>query len=147
ALDTTYNAFAVGGFPLTCAAITADGRTWLGGTFTVVNRQITSTRNQLARLNDDGSLDVTYNPGTGLKSATGGTVAPNFLLALDEGRALVTGDFVSVNGVARAQVARLNPQSFGGANNPQLLAVEPAYVEARAGVPFSVKLTGTGSAQ
>lgn len=142
--DPSFRAYSAPSGSITTASFAADGRTWLGGSFTSLTGV---PRNQLARLNVDGTLDATYNTGSGLTNAGGVSVAPNSLLALDDGRALVTGDFTRINGVARSQVALLSAQSFGGANAPQLLSIDPLYVEARAGVPFSVQLVGTGSAQ
>jgi len=49
-----------------------------------------------------GTLDTTFNPGTGLSSA--GTA-----LALQpDGKIVVTGAFTTVNGVTRNRIARLN---------------------------------------
>ncbi len=65
-----------------------DGKILIGGTFTTVNGV---TRNRVARLNPDGSLDTAFDPGTGPNSNVN-------TLALDaSGRVLVGGAFTSFN--------------------------------------------------
>lgn len=94
-----------------------DGKLILGGDFTKVN---TRDRNRIARLNADGQLDRSFNPGTG---ADGGVAA----LALQpDGSVIMGGGFTSVNGIQRYSIARLLPSgaldtSFNpglGANGP-----------------------------
>jgi uncharacterized delta-60 repeat protein len=68
------------------------------------------------RLNQNGSLDSTFTPAT-----TDGAVSN--LLLLSDGKILVAGSFGSISGVARPNLARLNPngaidQSF----KPDLVA-------------------------
>ena len=62
---------------ITLAAFTPDGRTWLAGSFFSINGV---GRNQLARLNADGSVDATYNPGTGVFASAGFSTPPTTLL-------------------------------------------------------------------
>ncbi len=141
-LDATFTATINLGQQPSAAAFTSDGRTWLGGTFTTVNNV---TRNQLARLTVDGSIDVSYNPGTGVASGTF-IVSPNFILPLDDSRAFVGGDFTRINTASRSQLARLNAQSFGGANGPAIVALDGYYREVRAGDSFTVQVSASGSA-
>ncbi|HEY0737772.1 MAG TPA: delta-60 repeat domain-containing protein [Herpetosiphonaceae bacterium] len=76
-----------------------DGKVLLGGAFTSVGG---TARNRIARLNADGSLDISFNPGTGANSTV-------WVLALQpDGKVLLGGDFWAVNGTARNGVARLN---------------------------------------
>ena len=105
-------------------AVQADGAILIGGDFTTVNG---SGRDGIARLNRDGSLDRTFDPGAG---ATGGAVLA--LASLAEGKVLVGGSFASL-GNAGAYLARLNADgssdsSFplgGGPNRPvRTLAVQ-----------------------
>jgi uncharacterized delta-60 repeat protein len=132
----TISANPIGTQPL--AAFTSDGRTWLSGSFTNLNGV---GRNQLARLNADGSVDATYNPGTG----TG--VAPSSLLALDDGRAVITGSFTRINTTPRSTVARLSAHSVGGANAPAIVNFAPLYREVPAGAPLTLPISASGSAQ
>ena len=80
-------------------AIQPDGRAILAGFFTSVNGE---NRNRVARLNYDGSVDGTFNPG-------GGADNPVQAVALQpDGRVLVAGDFSTYNGYNRSRLARLN---------------------------------------
>lgn len=79
-------------------AVQSDGKVVIGGLFSSVNGV---TRNNLARINDDGSLDTTFDPGTGPNGAV-------HALSLDSsGRVLVGGQFASYNGTTRRVVARV----------------------------------------
>lgn len=76
-----------------------DGKVLIGGQFTSVDGH---PRFGLARLNTDGSLDPSFNPGTGL-------VGVLWSMALQpDGKILIGGAFTNVNGVARNSIARLN---------------------------------------
>ena len=75
-----------------------DGKVLVGGKFTMVN---STNRNRIARLNGDGSLDTSFDPGTGANS----TVFPVVLQPDD--KVLIGGFFTTVNGVARPRLARL----------------------------------------
>ena len=87
------NDFVFSVFPQT------DGRILIGGRFTTYDGV---TRSGVARLNADGSLDTSFNPGTG----TVGSVY--FVLEQANGQILIAGDFTSYNGVAQSGIARLN---------------------------------------
>jgi uncharacterized delta-60 repeat protein len=77
-----------------------DGKILIGGSFNIVN---TTTRNNLARLNADGSLDATFDIGSGFSAAVKAiTLQP-------DGKLLVGGNFNSFNGVTRTCLTRLNP--------------------------------------
>jgi|GEM_PF-2491778 len=76
------------------------GKVYIGGGFSAVHG---AARKGVARLNADGSVDPTFNPGTG---ATGGYVSAIAVQA--DGKLMIAGNFTSVNGTARNQIARLN---------------------------------------
>jgi len=82
-----------------------DGRILIGGQFESVNGV---TRNCIARLQANGSLDTTFQNGmSGL--GPGSSENRCYALALQpDGKILVGGNFKSVNGVARTNIARLN---------------------------------------
>ena len=84
-----------------CMALQGDGKVLIGGYFTSINGV---TRNQLARLNSDGSLDVGF-----LNGLAGPSDVVVGLAVQPDGKILVGGYFTLVNGVTRNQVARLNP--------------------------------------
>jgi uncharacterized delta-60 repeat protein len=75
-----------------------DGKIVVGGVFTKLNGE---TRNYIARLNPDRTLDSSFNP-----EANG----PVHTLALQpDGKILVGGAFKTLGGEARKYIARLNP--------------------------------------
>lgn len=60
-------------------------------------------RGRIARLNENGSLDINFAPGWG---ANGPVLA---LAVQPDGKVIIGGTFTSVNGAARTNIARLNP--------------------------------------
>lgn len=90
--------------------IQPDGKVLVGGSFTNVGGL---DRNGIARLNSDGSVDASFNPGAGLArynpSAGMDEAGVPFLLAQQpDGKILVSGSFYLVNGVRRDGFARLH---------------------------------------
>ncbi len=100
-------------FAINSVAVQGDGKILLAGDFNAINGQ---TRNRLARLNANGSLEstATFNNGTGL--AGGSNQGSTRVLLQGNGQILVTGDFASVDGVPHGGIARLNPN--GSIENP-----------------------------
>ncbi len=81
-------------------ALQPDGKVLIGGIFTNINGL---SRNRIARLNSDGSLDTTFDPGEGADLLV-------FSVALQaDGKVLIGGSFNNVNGVPREGIARFNP--------------------------------------
>ena len=78
--------------------IQADGKILIGGFFTVVNGQ---SRNAVARLNTDGTLDTSFNPVFGNATIRRVLVQP-------DGKILVGGSFSGVSGFNRSSLVRLN---------------------------------------
>jgi uncharacterized delta-60 repeat protein len=77
-----------------------DGKILISGGFTEYNGV---GRNRIARLNSDGSLDATFDPGAGANS---GTVSA--LALLPDGKILFGGAFTEFNGVSASGLVRLN---------------------------------------
>ena len=79
-----------------------DGKILLGGTFTALspNGGPAVTRNHIARLNPDGTLDTAFNP-----NATGFVET---IVVLADGKILVGGIFSEIGGQARENIARLD---------------------------------------
>jgi uncharacterized delta-60 repeat protein len=100
-LDTGFNPNAVDGidglYELYTVAVQADGKVLIGGYFSTVGGV---ARNNVARLNANGSLDTGFNPNAD------GSV--NGLAVQSDGKVLIGGDFTTVGGVARNRIARLN---------------------------------------
>ena len=78
------------------AALQADGKILIGGAFTEVNG---TARNFIARLEADGSLDTSFNPGAN-------EVIYSIAVQKD-GKILVGGFFTELSGTARNYIARL----------------------------------------
>src|SRR5438477_603708 len=79
-----------------------DGKILLGGDFTTLspNGGAAVTRNRIARLNPDGTLDTVFNP-----NADGNILA----VALQaDGRILAGGFFTNIGGQTRNRIARLD---------------------------------------
>ncbi len=77
-----------------------DGKFLIAGRFNTYNG---IARAAVARINADGSLDTTFNPGTG---AATGTI---FDIALQaDGKIFIGGSFGTFNGAAKNRLARLN---------------------------------------
>jgi uncharacterized delta-60 repeat protein len=98
-LDTTFNPGMGADSSVRNIAIQSDGKIVIGGEFTTYNG---TSRNYIARLNADGTLDTTFNPGTGAN----GTV--NSAAIQSDGRIIIGGSFTTYNGTARSRIARLN---------------------------------------
>lgn len=80
-------------------ALQPDGKIVVGGMFTSIAN---TNRARIARLATNGSLDVTFNPGSGAN-------APVRCVAIQsDGKVLIGGDFTTFNGTSRSRIARLN---------------------------------------
>ena len=108
---------------ISALAVQPDGKIVVGGPFTYISGQ---TRNHIARLNADGTLDMAFNP-----NADSGIGA---IAVLPDGRLVVAGSFTKIGGQTRHDVARLNtdgtpdmtfvdPEATGG--NVSTLVVQP----------------------
>jgi len=88
-------------------AVQTDGKVIIGGEFTRVNG---FDRHRIARLNADGSLDLTFNPNDGSNAdSNGGVDSTVYAVALQADHKIVLGgDFTQVNGMPRNAIARLD---------------------------------------
>lgn len=106
-LDLSFNPGAgANGSPRT-VLVQPDGKVLLRGIFTTYNN---IPRNNIARANADGSLDTTFNPGSGL-TGDGGAISDfsGDLVALQpDGKIIVGGDFSTYNGASRRNLVRVN---------------------------------------
>lgn len=82
-------------------AIQPNGKILIGGTFQWINGQ---DQSGIARLNADGSLDSSFQIGSG----TDRMDDVEDILLQDDGKIILVGAINSVNGVARNNIARLN---------------------------------------
>lgn len=80
-------------------AVQSDGKIIVAGNFLKYNGFIC---NGLVRLNSDGSIDKSFNVGSGLN-------APAFkVLIQPNGKILIAGNFTTYNGVSRSRIARIH---------------------------------------
>src|SRR5690606_28487924 len=85
-----------------CLAIQSDGKILAGGNFTSYDGH---TRRDIVRINTDGSIDETFNTGSGLSEEYSGihVIAPQ-----PDGKILVGGTFIAYNGQSKNLIVRLN---------------------------------------
>nr|MBA3899271.1 delta-60 repeat domain-containing protein [Bacteroidota bacterium] len=99
ALDLSFNHGTGPNGAISTTAIQSDGKIIIGGDFTSYDG---TERNSMARLNDDGSIDTSFDPGTG---------ANNIIRTISiqgDGKIIIGGNFTSYNGTNSRCIARLN---------------------------------------
>jgi len=101
-LDTAFTPGAGTGYyrDVYSVAVQTDGKILVGGNFRKFDNH---DRQDLARLQPDGRLDLEFNAGTSGRSVV------NFVGVLPDGKILVAGDFTSIARKMRPQIARLHP--------------------------------------
>lgn len=100
-VDPTFNPGTGANGVVSALARQPDGKILIGGDFTSFNG---TGRNRIARLNTDGSLDTSFDPGTGAN--TGSVTA---ILVQPDGNIVIGGSFSSYAGTARNSLVRLLP--------------------------------------
>jgi uncharacterized delta-60 repeat protein len=129
-VDATFDPNANG--PIRALVLQSDGRIVIGGDFTSLQPNgaaTTTTRNRVARLNANGTLDLTFNP-----NISGGTLPQvNALAVQPNGKLVVGGRFTTVQPgttpAARNHVARFNADgSLDAAYNPNPNSIVLALV-------------------
>ena len=104
-LDTSFdpgNGVSGSIFTVYSIAFQSDGKALIAGNFSGYNG---ITRNCIARLNPQGGLDTSFDPGTGPSGAV------NSIAVQGDGKVLVGGDLVRYSGIPRNGLARLNADS------------------------------------
>lgn len=99
---TIDNSFNIGnGFNenVLCIALQQDGKILVGGWFTQFNGV---NKNFIARLNSDGSLDSSFNIGTGFNGEI------RKIIVQADGKIIIGGYFSNYNGVVQNNLVRLN---------------------------------------
>lgn len=101
-LDSTFSSgTGTGGInspAINSIALQSDGKMMIGGGFTSYNG---TTANRIARLNTDGSLDNTFNTGTGANNTVWSITVQS------DNQILMSGVFSSYNGKGKNRIARL----------------------------------------
>jgi uncharacterized delta-60 repeat protein len=105
-LDASFNQILNGVDGLVnCTAIQPDGKIIAGGEFTGIDF---TSRRLIARLNTDGSLDATFNPGTGFTDTHAQFPSVKCVAIKPNGKIVAGGWFDRYNGVYRHRFACLN---------------------------------------
>ena len=108
-------------------AVQPDGKILIGGEFTTLapNNGPTVTRNRIARLNANGSVDIAFNPNAN-QTVIGLAIQP-------DGKVLAGGFFSNIGGQSRNLVARLDAMT-GQADSfdpsPSCSPCDDPYVQA-----------------
>ncbi|WP_183906784.1 T9SS type A sorting domain-containing protein [Rufibacter immobilis] len=131
-LDTSFKSGAGANKQIKAIELQPDGRILIGGEFTTFDGM---PRNNVARLNTDGSLDTTFDPGTGAMNPRHSTIETISLQ--HDGNIIIGGSFTSFDGVGRNRLARI----YG---NRTLTSLEKDYTLTK-GItypnPFTSELT------
>jgi uncharacterized delta-60 repeat protein len=120
-LDILFNKTAGVNGTIKASAIQADHKIIIGGLFSAVQFQ---SRNHVARLSADGSLDTSFNPGTG----TNGNVYA--IAAQADGKIIIGGDFTSYNNQAVQNIVRVHADG----------SIDASYTPTVNGIVYSLEL-------
>jgi uncharacterized delta-60 repeat protein len=106
-LDTSFNTGGTVGVTaaVQTAVIQPDGKIIIGGLFAAARG---TTRNRIARLETDGTLDTSFNTG-GTVGVAGATTPTVHAVALQpDGKIIVGGEFTTARGTTQNYIARLD---------------------------------------
>jgi len=98
-LDGTFNLGTGANNQIFAAELQPNGKILIGGGFTTYNG---TTRNRIARLNSDGTLDTTFNPVSGANAPV------TSIVVLPDGKFVIGGNFTTYDGSARIRLAKVN---------------------------------------
>lgn len=118
-IDTSFDPGSGAQGNVRAVILLSNGKLIIGGEFTNYNG---TTINRIARLNADGSLDTSFNPGTGVNN--------NVMEIINQpnGRIIIAGFFTSYNGTTRNRIARVNSNgSLDTAFDPGIGADDRIY--------------------
>lgn len=102
-LDTSFDTGSGFNGSVIKTLIQEDGKIIVAGKFTTFNG---TSRNRIARLNTDGTLDTSFDPGDAFGSKLHTTVLSISIQA--DGKIIAGGDFEFYNGISRNNIVRLN---------------------------------------
>ncbi|HWX21059.1 MAG TPA: hypothetical protein VN578_14255, partial [Candidatus Binatia bacterium] len=107
-VDANFNSASGANGAVNSIALQPDGKILIGGDFTAING---TTRNRIARLNADGNLDTSFDPGSGADGSV------HAIALQPDGNVFIGGDFTIVNGAVRPHLARLYADSIAPSLN------------------------------
>lgn len=114
----------------------ADGKIYLGGTFSMYNG---GPENNIIRINPDGTVDTVFNTGTGFN----GTV--NNILIRPNGSILVSGEFTTYNGNSCIGLAILYNNGFGSPYSSSTISYGVKAIKYQNDGKLLVAKSGSGS--
>lgn len=98
-VDTSFDPGVGSNFSINDLVVQPDGKVVITGVFTTIN---SISRQKIARLNTDGSLDTSFDDGAGI----GGS--PFDIALQSDGKIIVSGQITSYDGVSQNSIFRLN---------------------------------------
>lgn len=98
-LDTTFNPGTWADNTVTISITNTAWKIYIWWTFITYNG---TSRNRVARLNANGTLDTTFNPWTGANGDV------RHMAMQTDGKIIIVWDFTTYNGTARNRIARVN---------------------------------------
>ncbi|HEY6228596.1 MAG TPA: Calx-beta domain-containing protein, partial [Verrucomicrobiae bacterium] len=128
-VDPTFDPGAGANNPIYAMILQADGKIVIGGNFSAYGP---TPRNGIARINQSGTLDFSFDPGTG--AAASGSFTVYAIAQQLDGKLIVGGDFELFNSVPAKRIVRLNRDgsvdtnfntSVGANGSVRSLAVQP----------------------
>ena len=119
-VDSSFQFPQMSGTVVRKVSLQPDGKILLAGLFSSIGGV---TRNSIARLNADGSLDTSFNPLGGANNIV------TDIVRQPDGKILISGVFSVINGVNRPFIARLNTDgstdtTFDAAANSSVFTVQ-----------------------
>ncbi|MDB6137357.1 MAG: hypothetical protein JWO94_429, partial [Verrucomicrobiaceae bacterium] len=106
ALDSTFDQGpGVSALPVNGITRQPDGKVLVVGSFTTIRGV---ARNRIARLLPNGSVDLSFDPGTGPGNPTASRNVINTAVVQPDGKILVGGQFTTWNGATHKTLVRLN---------------------------------------
>jgi gliding motility-associated-like protein/uncharacterized delta-60 repeat protein len=109
-LDSTFNIGTAANYldNINSIVLQPDGKIIIGGNFSNFNG---SGKNNIVRLNTDGTIDSSFNPGLLLSYDNNGVNLGGFISTVSrqpDGKIIIGGWFEKINGIIRNNIARLN---------------------------------------
>lgn len=102
--DTGYDIISGTDARVVCNRVQPDGKIIIGGSFSKYNG---ISANRIARLNTDGTIDTTFDIGTGFTTTSINQGITEIVLQAD-GKIIVAGTFTAYNGIPCKDLVRLN---------------------------------------
>ena len=144
-LDITFNPGSGANVAVNVIGLQPGGKILIAGNFYQFNG---TTRNRIARLNPDGSLDASFDPGDGI---SGGVTALSAQALQSDGGLLIAGYFSAIDGVGCNSIAKLRTDGsldasfyLAGISNPSFNCVAlQTNGQIVVGGGFTVTINGT----